>query len=141
MEKTLIKNTLNLNSEWKILTSMRQLKMWLLPRRHVIMVPSRLAKFTNLKWKVKDSYTLYFLRCTSVTPSCFNPVKWSKLHTYIANNSLSLTGGKECRPHSIVTSLWHFLWTNSLQLMHLYPCRPSPQILSVQMAQWARCKE
>lgn len=38
-------------------------------------------------------------------------------------------------PHSIVTSLWHFLCTSSLQLMHLYPWRPRPQMRSEQMAQ------
>lgn len=46
-----------------------------------------------------------------------------------------------CLPHSTVTNLWHFLWTSSLQFMHLYPCLPRPQIRSVQMAQWARCTE
>lgn len=35
------------------------------------------------------------------------------------------------------TSLWQRLWTRSLQLIHLYPWRPSPHILSLQWPQYA----
>jgi len=39
------------------------------------------------------------------------------------------------RPQDSFSSLWHFLWTSSLQLMHLKPWRPRPQIRSEQYAQ------
>jgi len=38
-------------------------------------------------------------------------------------------------PQDNLRSLWHFLCTSSLQLIHLNPCRPRPQIRSEQYAQ------
>ena len=102
-------------------------------------------RIRELDWKYAYPHSVTtLLSCDSLT---YPPILALCSSSVIKNallkikRHLCLTGGKEWRPHSIVTSLWHFLWTRSLQLMHLYPWRPSPHIRSVQMAQWARWKE
>ena len=37
-------------------------------------------------------------------------------------------------------SLWHFLWMSNLHCVHLKPCRPRPQMRSLQNAQKALCE-
>lgn len=44
-------------------------------------------------------------------------------------------------PHVSLMSRWQRLCTSSLQLIHLYPCRPRPQIRSEQKAQNALCNK
>lgn len=71
--------------------------------------------------------------CTAILPLV--PLRGSVEESWEARVSVEVS---RSALQGTFCSLWHFLWTSNLHWVHLNPCRPSPQIRSLQNSQKAR---